>query len=152
MGQRGPRAIPAEIHKLEGTYRAHRHEAGCAVDILPQIPPPPETLGEVGREAWIRKGADLQQLNLLEVRYLDCLERYCIACDQFAIAKAAVEVGPRYITTDKGFIVAHPALKDMKDWDGIAKRYLVEMGQTPSSASGVASKPQKASVLTRKRA
>ncbi len=152
MGQRGPKAIPAEIQKISGTFHAYRHESGVAGDVLQAMPEPPETLGDVGRAKWVEKGEHLRSLNLLEVRYLDCLERYCIACDQFAVAKAAVEVGPRYITTDKGFIVAHPALKDMKDWDGIAKRYLVEMGQTPSSASGVAAAPAKANISTRKRA
>lgn len=152
MGQRGPKSIPAEIHKLVGTFRADRHGEGVVGDVFDVVPEPPESLGDVGRGKWVEKGEQLRQLGLLEARYLDCLERYCIACDQFAIAKAQVEEGPRYITTEKGFVVAHPALKDMKDWDGIAKRYLVEMGQTPSSANGVAVQPKKSGVQTRKRA
>ena len=56
MATPGTKPIPNEIKKLNGTYRADRHGEGGLV-ALPQqaeIPEPPATLGELGRDTWQR--------------------------------------------------------------------------------------------------
>lgn len=152
-----PPIKPSELRLLDGTFRGDRHSVSPAVEVLGSIPEPPAGLNDTGSQEWREKAEVLKSHGLLQPRYLECLRRYCLAYEQFELLKLIVDDltadGERFITTEKGFVVAHPALKDLKDWDAKCKQYLTEMGLTPSSSGKTASTtPTKQGVKSRSRA
>src|SRR5690349_8932652 len=126
-----PRPKPTEMRILEGTFRADRHVEVPVAAALSEVPPPPEDLNKHGQREWADKGAILLSCGLLQVRYLECLKRYCFASEQFAAAKRAAKkaaaAGDRFIMA-RGSLVVHPSVREMKEWDIRCKQWLTEMG------------------------
>jgi len=150
-----PPTKPTELRVLDGTFRKDRHKVSPAAEVLTDVPDPPTDLSDFGQLEWIEKGDILKSHGLLQPRYLECLKRFCMAAEQYEMAKRVVDgLGDkRFFQTEKGFIVAHPALKDMKDWDAKCKLYLTEMGMTPGSSGKMPSSgPTKSAVKSRSRA
>jgi P27 family predicted phage terminase small subunit len=75
----GRHAIPNKIKAIQGTLRKDRIPKNEPQADLPSIPQPPDTLGESGKELFIRTCAKLVQLNMLTNAGIPQIERYSFA-------------------------------------------------------------------------
>jgi phage terminase small subunit len=68
---------PAELHKIEGTYRSDRHSDDIQAPMMVRMPKPPDGMSEVAAEWWKKKVLDLKDMGLLYRSDLELLSVYC---------------------------------------------------------------------------
>lgn len=90
-------------------------------------------------------------MKLLETRFLDALEMYCRAWDKLTHYEAVLDKQGEFTTTEKGFICRHPAAVGARQARDEIRRYQIEFGLTPSSASSVKVSPKTPATDKRKR-
>jgi P27 family predicted phage terminase small subunit len=153
----GRKPLPVELKVARGTDRKDRDGDPASRPkgaVLSVIPDPPECLNDIGRVRWEETCRRLQTMGVLEDRYLQSVEAYCLAYEALAAANAVIaEEGMYYIFGKNNAIAKHPAATEAKNSRDEIRRYQIEFGFTPSSASTVKSKaPNKTTVPNRTRA
>jgi len=68
---------PTEVHKIDGTFRKDRHSDDIKAPMMPEMPPPPEDMGDRAAVYWRKKCIDLQQMGMLYRSDLEMLSSYC---------------------------------------------------------------------------
>jgi P27 family predicted phage terminase small subunit len=68
---------PAEIHKLEGTFRKDRHSDDVKAPMMGEMPTAPLNMSDEAAEWWRKKCIDLQQMGMLYRSDLELLANYC---------------------------------------------------------------------------
>lgn len=68
---------PAEIHKLEGTFRTDRHSDDIKAPMMSRMPKPPESMSDAAAEWWRKKCIDLREMGMLYRSDLEVLGHYC---------------------------------------------------------------------------
>lgn len=91
MAKSGPKALPANVHRLHGTYRTDRHGGELKVDTLFAIPDPPGRLSAIGAAEWRRLAPELHKLGLLTALDLTTLEMYCTVYARWIAAELALK-------------------------------------------------------------
>lgn len=140
----GRRPTPVELKVARGTDRKDRdgdvanRPKGATLSVIPD---PPESLGEIGRARWEETCRRLTTMGVLEDRYLQAVEAYCLAYDALAAANAVIaKEGMYYAVGTNGAVAKHPAATEAKNARDEIRRYQVEFGFTPSAAGSVKSK------------
>lgn len=138
----GRKGLPDEIKLARGTFRSDRAtKSNVQSAPLTERPLPPSSLGEIGRQHWGDLVEKLENLKLLESRFLDAMEMYCRAWENLAHYEDAY-AGREFVTVESGYVCAHPAIALAKQARDEIRRYQIEFGFTPSSAKSVSASSQ----------
>jgi P27 family predicted phage terminase small subunit len=82
----GPLPKPAEIRKIDGTWRADRHPRPVMTPLLDALPDPPEELDDEGRRVWVTVGNGMVDAGMLREGHLPMLGEFASASQ---LARAA---------------------------------------------------------------
>lgn len=128
---KGRKAMPANVHKLRGSYRGDRHGDGITVDAV--LPDPPVELSEVGQKEWRRIAPELSKVGLLSNLDLTALEMYCRVYCRWLDAEKKLDEGDLVFKTKTGYEansaylnVVNMCIKQMQSIMG-------EFGMTPAT-------------------
>jgi P27 family predicted phage terminase small subunit len=80
-------------------------------------------------------------MGLLESRHLDALEVYCRAWDSLHKSEATLKKDGEYVTAESGAMARHPAAINRDRARDDIRRYIIEFGGTPSSATSLRKDP-----------
>lgn len=156
MGKRGPRKAPTVLKITRGTHRADRDgDPSLEPNAVPVVdcPPAPESLGEVGRAAWIDSLPKMIAAGYFTHLDLRAFERYCRAHDEVAKCdQILLEEGEYAVAGESGYIAQHPAVNQRFKWLDIMRRYEDAFWLNPTARSGKQiAKPGSAGVPKRQR-
>lgn len=130
------RKKPTMLKILEGDFiknpQRRNHNEPVPDVAIPEIP---TTLGEYGREEWIKVTKEMQELGVISRIERGALERYCLNWQMCRECEDQVAKDGRFYHTEKGDIREHPASKAARDYSRECFRALVEFGMTPCSRS-----------------
>ena len=155
MPNRGVKPVPDAIRIARGTYRKDRHgtpETKVEPRLIDDIAVP-KGLGKAGKSRWSQWVETFRLDKMLEQRHLDSLEMYCRAWDRMEECEALAKKDGEYITSESGAMSRHPALIEAHACRESIRRYIIEFGGTPSSATNVRRQvaPKTAGVPNRQR-
>lgn len=141
MGQRGPKPLPTNVHRLKGN--PSKLPAERLVDeVQPEVavPTPPKHLSREARAEWRRLSGELYSLGLISKIDCSAFAAYCQAYGRWVQAETKIaSLG------DDGFVESTPSgYKQMSVWLQISNRavdqmksFIAEFGMTPSARSRV---------------
>lgn len=139
MGKRGPKPKPTGLRVFEGDpgRLLSKREGEPLPAGQPTVPGPPDWLGDIGREVWVRIAAVLHPIQLLTQADLNLLALYCEAWDEFFAAREVVASEGMTAVSAKGGVFQHPAV-------GIKNRAIArirqiggDFGLSPASRVGL---------------
>jgi P27 family predicted phage terminase small subunit len=125
MGERGPLPKPAEVRIAEGnpSKRPIPKTPGIGRLFGPDIPEPPQHLGDVARSFWCEYAPMLVEAGLLRTGDLASLEALCQAYARARLAAALIEEEGPVAKGYRGQPVEHPAVKmeraaaqELREW------------------------------------
>ncbi len=92
--------IPANVHKLLGTYRPDRHAGEPEIDAAPADAEPPAWLSADAAAEWRAVYPELVAAGVLKVTDLQMLAAYCSAAGDFQRCERATKRGMSYMSAD----------------------------------------------------
>lgn len=131
----GRKRLPDEVKVARGTFRRDRARQAPSVPMT-EKPKPPASLKKVGRSKWLELVEWLDEVKLLERRFMDAMELYCRAWDRLADYEHEAK-GKEFQVVDSGYVCAHPALTLAKQARDEIRWFQTEFGFTGASASKV---------------
>lgn len=134
---RGRKPKPTALKLAEGNPGKRR----IAPEVKPDatgLPSCPAHLSQTAKNEWKRISGELHRLGLLTRVDRAALAAYCAAYGYWVEADGVVQRDGITIETDKGNLIAHPAVGIRNRSLELMHRYLVEFGLTPSSRVGLA--------------
>tara|TARA_Y100001951_G_scaffold105340_1_gene122087 strand:+ start:42 stop:503 length:462 start_codon:yes stop_codon:yes gene_type:complete len=139
MGK-GRKPTPSHLKVVRGTDRADRRN-----NAEPQPskcrPDAPDTMTDVGREAWDYVVGILDRMGILTEADAMAVELLCEArADWLSARDEITAAGGETYTTEAGLIKAHPAVAMRNDAARRMQSLLAEFGMSPSSRSKVSAK------------
>ena len=146
-GQRsgGHNAKPVALHRLQGTFRKHRHSGHTTAEPPLGHPPKPAGLTGEAAEEWGRMLARLVSSQTLSAVDDGVLARYCKLHARAERLEAALADEPPFF--DKVSVdgagqehverKVHPGFAQCRQYDLALRVYLVEFGLTPASRGRV---------------
>lgn len=131
MGKRGPKPEPKALKLFKGT----RYKRPDAVDApgVSACPVPPKWLGSFGSLKWHEVAPHLMQVGLLSVIDGGALAQYCAAWDEYHEADALVRANGLTYTSDKGNILANPAVSIRQKARAAIRQWGGEFGLSPAA-------------------
>ena len=130
-------AKPRKILELRGS----RHLRGRKQEPQPEIPTSlgetPEWLSESARPHWLIIGKMLHEAGIYTKADKMALGFMCDTFAKYLAAKAVLEVEGDYQEAQKGGMMAHPALREMRDARDATILMMKQFGMTPSSRAGI---------------
>ncbi|MCU7917086.1 MAG: phage terminase small subunit P27 family [Candidatus Thiodiazotropha sp. (ex Epidulcina cf. delphinae)] len=146
MGQRGPKPLPSNVHRMRGNpSKKARSELTDAVQPEVAIPMAPDHLLPEAKKEWRRISKELKLIGLVTKIDRAALAAYCQAWGRWVEAERKLkELG------DYGLVETTPSgYKQMGVWLQISNRaldqmksFMAEFGMSPSSRSRVTASPQ----------
>lgn len=113
MSRRGPKPKPTALRMFEGDPgRLLSHRKGEPMPVSGgEVPPPPEWLGEVGRQKWAQVAPSLFAVGLLTSVDVDLLALWAAAWDEYTAASELI-IGKAglLLVNDKKNVHANPAV------------------------------------------
>ena len=138
---RGRPPIPTTLKLVKGTARKARIKNEPRPDPLETVPKPPATIKgkehKIAQGAWKQVARKLIGLRLLTKADLEILELYAIAYERLVLSERAISEEGITTTTDKGAIIAHPAVYIASSTRKELKGYLEQFGMTPAARTKV---------------
>lgn len=137
MGRRGPKPKPTAIKKFEGNpgkRPLNKHE--------PDAPPlvtltPPKWLGTVARAKFTELAPRLSKMGVLSEIDVDHFALLCDAWQRRHDAQKVLDDEGPYLTTDKGFVVQHPAMNVLAKSIELIRKLNADFGLNPSARSSL---------------
>jgi P27 family predicted phage terminase small subunit len=106
-------------------------------DIAPEIPDPPEWLGEIGKAKWREKVPLLHPLGLLTKNDYDLLSLYCEAWDEVFDAMQEIAKEGATCSSDKGGLYQHPAVGRKNKAIQRIRQFGSDFGMNPAARVGL---------------
>lgn len=142
MGK-GRKKLPTKIKEMQGTLDVSREvENEMQVDLVLQIPQPPELLSEIGKKEWYKVTNQLFNLNMLHNIDLRLIEAYCneislyIETEMMLREKGRIQVFKNPDGTIK-HAQAVPYQKIAKDALNTALKLATQFGLTPVARASI---------------
>lgn len=133
---KGRKAVPDNIHKLHGNFRADRHGDGLKVESLSRVPDPPDRLLKSypdGATEWRRLAPELHKLGVLTEIDLTTLEMYCTIFDRWVNAEQDVLREGYMMETPNGYQQQNPAMQVVNSCIKQLQSLAAEFGMTPAT-------------------
>ena len=128
----GRKPIPAQLHKLKGSFRSDRHEVKPGVEVV--NPSPPRGLPRAAKEEWRRMAAVLSKYRLLSDLDLTALEMYCRVFARWqAVEKKLQEVDELVFETENKYQVQSAYLGIANACMKQLNHLMGEFGMTPAT-------------------
>lgn len=139
MGRRGPPPKPTKLKLLTGNpgKRAINHREPKPAPAAKGARKVPVWMPPDGKREWKRVVPELERLGLLTKVDDAALEGYCNAYARALQAGRHVKKNGITIVTDKGFIIAHPAVSMEKNAWAQVRQFGSEFGLTPSARTRI---------------
>ena len=132
MGKRGPARKPANVKKLQGTYRKDR-DGGENPSPAPGIPNCPSFLKGEARREWKRVAPELANLGLYTELDRAALAAYCSSWGMYVeVDKVIREEGLTYLNS-RGRELPRPEVAIRRHAIRQMRSFATEFGMTPSS-------------------
>lgn len=137
MGRRGPKPKPTAIKKFEGN--PGKRKLNAAEPEAPELLSltPPDWLGPVARAKFAELAPRLVKMRVLTEIDVD---HFALLADAWQRRHDAEEVLTKegsYLTTDKGFVVQHPAMNALAKAIELIRKLNADFGLNPSARSGL---------------
>ena len=114
------------------------------------LPPAPDYLGEAAKKEWKRLGKELIKMGVISKASITCLGAYCSHFEQWVNAYRIVIEQGSFFTAPNGEVKQHPALSVVTKQLDSMRKWMNELGVTPSSMSGLRVKKEKVKKETEK--
>lgn len=140
MGRRGPKAKPTAVKKFEGNpgkRKLNRSEPQPTPAPPGSFAPPDWLIGLVALARWRDLAPKLAKNHLLTELDFDMLGILCQSWQEVQDCRKTLGEEGDYITTDKGFVVQHPAVGRMTKALERIRKLNAEFGMSPSARSGL---------------
>jgi P27 family predicted phage terminase small subunit len=141
---KGRKALPDNMHVLQGTHRKDRHGGNVAVTIV--NPDPPEGLPEVAAGEWLRIAPILSKYRLLSDLDLTALEMYCRVYARWLDAEHRLECKESLVfRTKTGYEAQSAYLSIINQCLKQMQSLMAEFGMTPATRArmkDIANQPQ----------
>lgn len=138
MGKRGPKPEPKALKVFKGT----RYKRAASIEPpRTAIPSPPEWLGLHGRAKWEDVGPHLAAVGLFAAIDGGALAQYCGAWDEFHEADQQVKDNGLIYHSDKGNILANPAVSIRQKARQAIRQWGGEFGLSPAARVSLPSAP-----------
>lgn len=144
---------PTTLKLLAGTHRPHRDGDPAfepKADPIVSCPPPPDTLEQHGREAWLDCIPKMIEAGYFTQLDLRAFERYCRAHDEVAKCDRVLTEEGEHSVAESGYICQHPAVNQRFKWLDIIRRYETEFWLNPTARSGKQVATQKKSGIAKR--
>ena len=105
------------------------------------IPEAPDHLDELGKKEWDRMAAELYPIGVMTVVDRTALEAYCSEYSKWVAATLKIQEDGMLITTHTGFPMQSPYLQIANKAQAEMRKWLCELGCTPSSRTRVERAP-----------
>ncbi|MBN50047.1 MAG: phage terminase small subunit P27 family [Spongiibacteraceae bacterium] len=146
MGQRGPKPLPDNVHRLNGNPSKKRLGAvGAGTDVPVEVPDAPEHLNKAALAEWNRISSELYKLGLIAKIDRAMLGAYCQAFARWAEAELKIaELGEEGLVqkSPNGYLQYSVWLQISNRAQEQMKTFGVEFGMTPSARVRVNPNPQ----------
>ena len=139
MGRRGRRRLPMAVKLSRGTLRVDRDGDPCLApnpSLLASCPPPPDSLGQAGRDVWLEIVPKMIAANYFTQLDLLAFERFCRAHDEVARCDQILIAEGDHSIADTGYVCQHPAVNQRFKWLDILRRYEDAFWLNPTARSG----------------
>jgi P27 family predicted phage terminase small subunit len=140
----GPRPKPAALRLIEGNPSKRR--IPNAIEPPPvELPEPPDTLDDVGKEEWNRVAPGLHALKLLHTLDTAALAAYCAAVSTWVQARKALKTlaaqdtvtGGLLIKTTNGNAIQNPLVGTANTAARDIVRFAEQFGMTPAARTRI---------------
>ncbi len=138
-----------------GTFRKDRDgdpTLAPRASAVADCPPPPESLGEHGRDYWLSELPKIIAGGYFTQLDIRAFERLCRAHDEVAKCDQTLEEQGEHSLSESGYICQHPAVNQRFKWLDIIRRYEADFWLTPTARAGKQIGEKKQRVASRKRA
>ena len=145
MGSRGPKALPDNVHRLNGNPSKKRLNFDPNTAVPVEIPDPPAHLSKDAREEWDRISVDLYRFGLISKVDRAALAVYCTAYARWAQVEAELnDKGIEGLTqsTPNGYEAPSALIILSNRQVEIMHKFLAEFGMSPSARVRVNPSPQ----------
>jgi len=138
-GRSGSRHKPAALRIVGGTHDTSRHgdvdqaKREIAANRAERIPSAPDFLKGPAIALWRRLGPILHRRGLLTSRYRETFALLCRAYGEVVENQRVIDAQGRYVTTDKGNVIQHPAVGAANRASVEYRSYAIEFGLSPSA-------------------
>lgn len=139
MGRRGTKKAPTPVKLAMGTHRKDRDgdpDREPTAPIVVDCPPPPDSLGEAGRECWLSELPKIIAAGYFTQLDTRAFERFCRAHDEVAKCDAVLLEEGEHTNTESGYICQHPAVNQRFKWLDIIRRYETDFWMNPTARAG----------------
>lgn len=133
---------PAGLKAIQGTLRRDRINHNEPKP-KPKIPTCPDHLTDGAKTEWGRICGELHDLGLLTGLDAAVLAGYCAVFDRWATAEINIREHGAMIVTPNGFEQSSSWVTIAQKSLEIMRRYMTELGLTPSSRPKISAKPLK---------
>ncbi|MGV0961873.1 MAG: phage terminase small subunit P27 family [Limnohabitans sp.] len=142
---KGRKAMPSNLHVLQGTHRSDRHTGGAAVMTIVN-PDPPDDMPEVAAAEWKRIAPILSKYKLLSDLDLTALEAYCRVYARWLHAEKKLDEKDSYVfRTQTGYETQSAYLNIINMCLKQMQSFMAEFGMTPATRErlkAIASQPK----------
>ncbi len=135
MGQRGPARKSTKAKKQTKTKRKDRRSV--AESVPAGVPAPPDWLGELARQEWVRCATELVKHGLIAEIDRTTFAAYCQAWEEFRQAYDVVQKEGYTTVTDKGNVIQHPAVGVLHRAQDTLLRLGRQFGLTPMARASI---------------
>lgn len=111
---RGRKRLSDAELATRGTRQKVRHDNRLEAEPLEEMPAPPESLTDEGKQVWVDTCAKLLALKILSEQDTDIIEQYCIAVVTARQAAEDIALNGYSLMNDKGNRYANPANAALK--------------------------------------
>lgn len=122
-GNPGQRKLPAPEERLKQ-------------EMLFEMPPPPEYLGEYGTKEWLRTGPELVRMKMLGQSDLPAFESYCMNIELMIQARLDIAEHGMTVLGHRGR-VRNPAIAAFGQASTAIRGFVGEFGLSPSARSRI---------------
>lgn len=137
MGKRGPAPHPTNIKYLHGVDKKNPARVNRDEPVPDQnaCPEPPSRLSNKAKVMWRRLAPDLHRKGVLTGWDVDAFAETCEAAINMRLAQETLNKEGLFVTTSKGDLANHPAMKTVRDNWTIFIQGAGRFGLTPSDRS-----------------
>lgn len=137
MGARGPKPKPAELRKLEGTYKPSEHGESVVIGGRPDALPAPDRLTEHEAAVWDEVVPPLLAVGLLDRVDTFALEALVLCVSRWREAEELLKVEGMFVQSPNGYRIAHPGIAVAQKAQSEYRSWCARFGLTPSDRIGL---------------
>jgi P27 family predicted phage terminase small subunit len=108
-----------------------------------ELPAPPEWLGEIGKQVWLRIAPVLYRIGCFTANDQELFGLYCEAWEEFFEARKEIETCGPTAYTDKGTCYQHPAVGRKNKAIARIRQIGGDFGMSPAARVGLNIQPPK---------